>query len=176
MLDTILSIIIIVGFPLLIVLLHKLKIIDASSGAVMIDIIKDSFKEDYKAVKKDGFIALLKNRWHLHGLVGVGTTFTMLLMSSVYDMVYWQQLILIPLVSLIIQGFREFALALYGDYIKKPRPADLSDARFGMYGSIIAILLYGLLSLFFVFNSWVLTGISLIIYSYVAYLVFKKKQ
>lgn len=171
MLDSILTIAIVVAFPLLIVLLHKLKIVDASAGVAMLQLMKDGFKEDYETVEEGGYAAMMKKRWHLHGLVGLGTVFTMLMPKSVFTMPFWQILILIPLVSFLIQAAREFALAVY-----KKIPSDLSDARFGMYYSFLGTLLYGLLSLFITFNIWIFALISVIIYGYVAYAVFVKKQ
>jgi len=133
--------------------------------------MKEGFKEDYQTVKEGGYPAMVKKRWQLHGLIGLGTVFTMLLMKSIYTMPFWQILILIPLVSFLIQGSREFGLSLY-----KNIPSDLSDARFGMYYSFVGTLLYGLLSLFITFTPWMFIIISVLIYAYVAYAVFVKKQ
>ena len=172
MTDTLLSILILVGSPLLLILLHKIKIIDISYGIELLNNIKQGFISDYKAVKEKGITSILSNRWHLHALIGLGTVFTLALFKSISTMPFWQLIILIPLASFLIQCLREFVVA----YSIKSMDVDFSDPRFGMYGSLIGVLIYGLLSLIIIFNSWLLITISLLIYLYVAYLVFKRKQ
>lgn len=152
-----------------IVLLNKFKVIDISFSLMLLTIsnIKNSLKGDILDLKS-GYTTIKKNRWHLHALIGLATTFSMLVF--ILGIPFWQQLILIPYISFLIQAVRELYL------VKKGNPADFSDPRFGMYGSLIGILLYGLLSIFIVFNIWILIIISIIIYAFVYHLVFNKKH
>ena len=84
MTDTLLSILILVGSPLLLILLHKIKIIDISYGIELLNNIKQGFISDYKAVKEKGITSILSNRWHLHALIGLGTVFTLALFKSIW--------------------------------------------------------------------------------------------
>jgi hypothetical protein len=161
------------AFFLLFYLLGKFKVIDMSSFDGMIENFKEGFKSDYKTVKEKGFAGIKKNRWHLHALVGLGTAFTALM--SIFDIQsfdkYWQQFILITLVSFMIQAGREFALGLL-----KKIPSDLSDARFGAYGTIIGMIAIKISSYFVELGDVHYIVASLAIYAFVAYLVYAKKQ
>lgn len=161
----------IILLPLIIIaFLQKFKIIDLSKVKKLISIkgIKNGFKKDIINIKNANYVTIMKNRWHLHALIGLGTTFSMLIF--LLDMPFWQQLILIAFTSFMIQVIRELYL------VNKGTPADFSDPRFGMYGSLLGLFLYGILSLFIIFKIWLLILLSSLIYIYVYHLVFNKNQ
>lgn len=162
-----------IGFFLFFYLLGKFKVIDISSFDGLIENIKGGFKSDYQTVKEKGFAGIKKNRWHLHGLIGLGTAFTALI--STFDIQsfdkFWQQFILITLLSFLIQAGREFALGLF-----KGINADLSDARFGAYATAIGMIIIKTSSYFIELKDIHYISVSVLIYAFVAYLVYVKKQ
>jgi hypothetical protein len=162
-----------VAFFLAFYLLGKFNIIDISAFHGMIENIKSGFKSDYQTVKEKGFAGIKKNRWHLHGLVGLGTAFTALI--SVFDIQsfdsFWQQFVLITLGSFMIQAGREFVLGLF-----KGSKADFSDARFGAYATAIGMIIIKATSYFIELKDIHYISVSLLIYAFVAYLVYIKKQ
>lgn len=167
------ELLIITAFFSLFLLLGKLNVIEISSFYEMLNNITEGFKSDYKTVKEKGFAGIKKNRWHLHSLIGLGTAFTALI--SVFDIQsfdkYWQQFFLITLLSFLIQAGREFALGLF-----KKIPSDLSDARFGAYGTIIGMIAIKISSYLVELRDVHYIVASLVIYAFVAYLVYAKKQ
>lgn len=164
-----------IGFFLSFYILGKFKVIDISSLVGLIKNIKDGFKNDYLTVKNYGFSGIKKRRWHLHFLIGLGTVFTSLISSfhiADFDQ-YWQQFILIVFIAFAIQVGREFALGLF-----KGIPSDFSDARFGGYGGVIGMILFGLFELIkpgYLADIHFIV-ISAVIYLFTAYLVYFKKN
>jgi hypothetical protein len=163
----------IVGFFLFFYLLGKFKVIDISALDELVENIKNGFKSDYQTVKEKGFAGIKKNRWHLHGLVGLGTAFTALI--SVFDIQsfdsFWQQFVLITLGSFMIQAGREFVLGLF-----KGSKADFSDARFGAYATMIGMIAIKGASCLIELKDIHYILMSALIYFIVAYLVYVKKQ
>jgi hypothetical protein len=161
------------AFFLFFYLLGKLKVIDMTSFNVMITEFKDGIKNDYLTLKEKGLDGVKKNRWHLHALIGLGTSFTALI--SLFDIQsfdkYWQQFILITLGSFMIQAGRELALGLF-----KGIKSDFSDARFGAYGTIIGMIIIKASSYVVELKDIHYIAVSAIIYAFVAYLVYMKKH
>lgn len=169
------ELLVILAFFLLFYLLGKFNIVDTSSFNSLTSQMSDAFKSDFLTVKNSGISGILKKRWHLHFLIGLGTVFTFLISSfhiADFDK-YWQQFILIVLIAFLIQAGRELALGLF-----KGIPSDFSDARFGGYGAVVGMILFGISELlqpghlgdihFIVISS--------VIYLFTAYLVYVKKN
>jgi hypothetical protein len=169
------DLLIISAFFLLFYLLGKFKVIETSAFGSMISLIKEGFVNDYTVIKKEGFQGMKKRRWHLHSLIGIGTSATALI--SIFDIQsfdkYWQQFVLIVFGSFFIQAFRELALGLF-----KGIKSDFSDARFGGYASAVFMILFGVFSAIFpkTLSDLHFVIISLICYLYTAYLVYIKKN
>jgi hypothetical protein len=169
------ELLIIAAFFLLFYLLGKFNVIDTSSFKSLTSLIRDSFKSDFLTIKNSGFAGALKKRWHLHFLIGMGTVFTFLISSfhiADFDQ-YWQQFILIVLIAFLIQAGREFALGLF-----KGIPSDLSDARFGGYGAVVGMIIFGIFELIKpgYLEDIHFIVISIVIYIFTAYLVYIKKN
>ena len=169
------DLLIISAFFLLFYLLGKFNVIDTSAFKSLMSLIKDGFKNDYLTVKNYGFPGIKKRRWHLHFLIGLGTVFTFLISSfhiADFDQ-YWQQFILIVFIAFGIQAGRELALGLF-----KGIPSDFSDARFGGYGGVIGMILFGLFELIKpgYLEDIHFIVISAVIYLFTAYLVYIKKN
>jgi len=169
------ELLVILAFFLLFYLLGKFNVVDTSSFNSLTSQMSDAFKSDFLTVKNSGLSGILKKRWHLHFLIGLGTVFTFLISSfhiADFDQ-YWQQFILIVLIAFFIQAGREFALGRF-----KGIPSDLSDARFGGYGAVVGMSLFGISELIQpgYLGDIHFIVISLVIYLFTAYLVFIKKN